>query len=39
MHRRIQRDLEAGILVWGPKPGAQKSFLVHYILRSIHSDK
>ena len=39
MHRRIQRDLEAHIPVWPPKLGAQKSFLVQYILSSIHSDK
>ena len=38
-HRRIQIDLEAGIPVWESKPGAQKSFLVNYILSSIYSDK
>ena len=38
-HRRIQIDLEAGIPVWASKPGAQKSFLVNYILSSIYSDK
>ena len=31
-HWRIQRDLEAGIPVWKAKLGAQKSFLVQYIL-------
>ena len=35
----MQRDLEAGIPVWAPKPGVQKSFLVQYILNSMHSDK
>ena len=35
----IQRDLEAGILVWAPKVGTQRSFLVQYILSSIRSDK
>ena len=38
-HRSIQSDLEAGIMVCAPKLGAQKSFLVQYILSSIHSDK
>ena len=38
-HTCIQRDLEAGIQVWVPKLCAQKSFLVQYILSSIHSDK
>ena len=38
-HRRIQRDLEAGIPVWAPKFGAQKDFLVQYFLSSIHSNK
>ena len=37
--RRIQRGLEAGILVWSPKLVAQKSSLIQYILSSIHSDK
>ena len=38
-HGRIQRDLEAGIPVWAPKLAAQKSFLVQYVLSSIHKDK
>ena len=37
--RNLQKHLEAVILVWAPKVGAQKSFLVHYNLRSIHSDE
>ena len=32
-------NFEAGIPVWVPKLGAQKSFLVQYILSSIRSDK
>ena len=35
-HKCIQRDFEAGVPVWAPKLGAQKSFLVQYILSSIH---
>ena len=31
-HRPIQSDLEAGVPVWAPKLGLQKSFLVQYIL-------
>ena len=31
-NRRNQRDLRTGIPAWVPKPDAQKSFLVHYIL-------
>ena len=38
-HRHIQRDLEASILVWAPKIGTHRSFLVQYILSSICSDK
>ena len=38
-HRFIQRDLEAGVTVWVPTLGAQKRFLVHYNLSSIHSNK
>ena len=38
-HRRIQRDLEASIPIWVPKLSDQKSFLVQYILSSIHSDQ
>ena len=38
-HRRFQSDLEAGIPVWAPKLGARKSFLVQYILSSVHSGK
>ena len=38
-YKCIQRDLEAGIPVWVPKLGTQKSFLVRYTLSSIHSDK
>ena len=33
------RDLEADISTWAPKLGTQNSFLVWYILSSIHSDK
>ena len=33
----FQRGLEAGVLVWAPKLGAQKSFLVQYILSSKQS--
>ena len=30
MHSQVQRDLEASILVWVPKLGAQKSLKVQY---------
>ena len=35
-HRRIQRDLEAYIPVWVPKLGAQKSYLVQFILKVVY---
>ena len=35
LHRRIQRDLEAGIPVWALKLGAQKSLLVQHILKEM----
>ena len=38
-HRFIQRDLEAGVIVWVHTLGAQKRFLVQYNLSSIHSNK
>ena len=37
--RSKNEHLEAVILVWAPKVCAQKSFFVHYNLRSIHSDE
>ena len=38
-HRRIQTDLEGGILVWAPKLVAQKGLWVYYFLSGIHGDK
>ena len=38
-NRGIQKDLEAIIPVRAPKLGAQRRFLVQYILSSILSDK